>query len=168
MSIPPLLFPVLLAATFAAVPVMAASCPQEKAVYRDGGKTYEIRFQPVTEPAAAISHAFKLSLLATDLVLDGVVLPGDAMQRANGLIMHNCPEGDVTGADLQKCTVWDGVFYSIDDKAGVGDLPAGASDAARQLILSDFGRSAGSSAVWAEKKLSVLPADVLAFEGCAP
>lgn len=146
---------------------MAADCAQDKAIYRDNRKSFELRFQPVTEPAAATSHGFTVTLLDSKLVLDGVVLAGDDGQRANGLLMYQCPEGDVTGEDLRKCTVWDGVFYSVSADARIGDLPAAGAAAAPQLILSDFGRLAGISALWSTRNISAYVGDVLVLEGCA-
>ena len=144
----------------------ADGCRQDKAVYRDSGNTIEMRFQPATEQAQAASHTFRIAVQSTAIVLDGVVLAGDDGQRANGLAMYKCPEGDVTGADLLKCTVWDGVFYSIDSAGMIGDLPSAAASPAPQLILSDFGRYAQNSAVWLDNKLTVAPSDVLALKGC--
>jgi NAD(P)-dependent dehydrogenase (short-subunit alcohol dehydrogenase family) len=42
------------------------------------------------------------------------------------MVMHNCPEGDVTGEEIAACTVWEGVIYTLDglvNNAGIVALP---------------------------------------------
>ena len=160
------LIPALLVVAPFSGAAIAGECVQSKAIYQDRGKVYEIRFSPATSEAGATSHTFTLKLLKGGMVMDGVVLPADGSQRANGLLMYKCPDGDVTGADLAKCTVWDGVFYGIAADGAVVDLPEASANAAEQLILSDFSRQAQNSPVWADKKIADIPADVLTLEGC--
>ena len=143
----------------------AAECPQANAIYQDSDKAYEIRFSPVPA-AAATSHMFKLAVLKTDLVLDGVVLPADEVERFVGTILHNCPEGDVTGADLEACTIWEGVLYGIDAKGEIGNLPAATASAAEKLLVPDLGRSIRYSSVWDAGKATVEPWDVFTLTGC--
>ena len=88
-----------IAALAAASPVLAAECSQEKAIYEDRDRTYTFAFEPVGSEAAATSHHFKVTMKSNDLVLDGIVMTSDdGVTRANGMIMHKCPEGDATGA----------------------------------------------------------------------
>ncbi|MDI7862473.1 hypothetical protein MRS76_10930 [Rhizobiaceae bacterium n13] len=144
----------------------AAECAQQDAIYEDRDKAYELRFVPVESAAAAASHIFKLAVLKTGLLLDGYVMPTDEVSRSSGIIMHNCPEGDVTGAELDACTVWEGLLYSIDDKGGAANLPDGTAAAAGEILLADLGSSIRSSALWGEGQLTVAPWDVLTLKGC--
>ena len=144
---------------------IAAECPQANAIYQDRDKAFEVRFLPVPV-AAATSHMFKLASLKTDLLLDGVVLPADEVERSVGTILHNCPEGDVTGADLEACTIWEGVLYGIDAKGEIGNLPAATAAAAEKLLVPDLGRSIRYSSVWDAGKATVEPWDVFTLTGC--
>lgn len=150
-----------------ASPAAALDCRQDKAIYSDEAKSLALRFTPATSDAVATSHTFSLTLAKAALDLTGVVLPADGALRANGLLMYQCPDGDVTGADLAKCTIWDGVFYAISADGTVSDLPSAGDNAAARLILSDLGRQAMNSQVWANSKIADIPAEVLTLEGCA-
>lgn len=157
----------ILTALLAAMPAMAADdCLQEQAIYGDADGVYALTFEPVDSASAATSNHFKIEVAKTDLVLDGIVMQSGEPVRPNGMIMHNCPEGDVTGDDIAACTVWQGVVYAIGMDGTVGALPPEGMPAAQQLLLPDFGPAVRNSAIWG--KATVAPWDVLALKGCAP
>ena len=156
----------VLAGLFAATAASAAECRQDRALYTDRDGGYELAFEPVGSNAAATSHHFKLKILASGLVLDGIVMPGDPA-RSNGMIMHNCPEGDVTGEEIAACTVWEGVIYVLDGAGDATLLPDEGAKAAESLLLSGFGPSLRYSTLWDEGKASVVPWDVFKRKGCA-
>lgn len=144
----------------------AAACPQEKAVYRDRDNAYELAFSPVQLDAESNTHRFKLSVLGTKVSLDGYVTGSTPVNRSNGIIFFNCPDGDVTGKDIADCTVWQGVVYG--QSAGRIDLlPAQGKDAADAILLPDLGPSIQQSKAYAESKAKVAPWDVLDFKECA-
>jgi hypothetical protein len=156
----------VLAGLLAAGAASAAECRQDRAVYvdRDGG--YELAFEPVGSEAAAVSHHFKMKVLSGGTVLDGIVMPGDPA-RSNGMVMHDCPEGDVTGEDIAACTVWEGVIYAL---GGAGDadlLPEESATAAETLLLAGFGPSLRYSALWDAGKARAVPSDVFKRKGCS-
>ncbi len=156
----------VLAGLLAAHAAAAAECRQDHAVYvdRDGG--YELTFEPVGSEAAAASHHFKVKVLSGGTVLDGIVMPGDPA-RSNGMVMHECPEGDVTGEDIAACTVWEGVIYAL---GGAGDadlLPEESATAAETLLLAGFGPSLRYSALWDAGKARAVPSDVFKRKGCS-
>ena len=103
----------VLAGLLAATAASAAECRQEHAIYADRDEGYELAFEPVGSDAAVTTHHFKLKVLASNTVLDGIVMPGDPA-RSNGMVMHDCPEGDSTGEEIAACTVWEGVIYALD------------------------------------------------------
>lgn len=143
----------------------AAECRQDRAIYADRDQGYELSFEPVGSNAAATSHHFKLKVLSSGVVLDGIVMPGDPA-RSNGMVMHNCPEGDATGEEIAACTVWEGVIYALDG----GDaalLPDEGGKAAENLLLAGFGASLRYSRLWEDGKATVVPWDVLKRKGCA-
>ncbi len=152
----------VLAGLFAATAASAAECRQDRALYADRDGAYELTFEPVGSDAAATSHHFKLKVLSSGVVLDGIVMPGEP-ERSNGMVMHNCPEGDVTGEEIAACTVWEGVIYALDgDDAAL--LPDAGGTAAESLLLAGFGASLRYSALWDEGRASVVPCDVLKWK----
>jgi hypothetical protein len=100
-------------------------------------------------------------------VLDGIVMPGDDPARSNGMVMHNCPEGDVTGEEIAACTVWEGVVYMLDGAGDAAVLPEEGAKAAETLLLAGFGPSLRYSTLWDEGKAKVAPWDVFKWKGCA-
>ena len=147
---------------------VAAECKQERAIYTDRDGAYELAFEPVGSEAAAVTHRFKVRATRGELLLDGHIMLGDEVPRSIGMIMHNCPEGDVTGEEIAACTVWQGVAYPLDPAGTPGELvPAEGDGAADRLLLAGFGPALRFSNAWEEKKLSVAPWDVLTYKGCA-
>jgi hypothetical protein len=144
----------------------AASCPQDRAVYRDRDNAYELVFDRAQSAAEAAEHRFSLKVLGSDVILDGYVMGSSPVERPNGMIFFNCPEGDVTGKDIAACTVWQGVIYA--ETAGRLDLlPGQGNDAADKLLLPDFGPSIRQSKLWKDGKAKIVPWDVLDFRECA-
>ena len=155
----------VLIGSLAATAASAAECRQDRAVYADRDGGYELAFEPVGSDAAVTSHHFKLKVLASNTVLDGIVMPGDP-DRSNGVVMHDCPEGDSTGEEIAACTVWEGVIYAL---VG-GDaalLPDEGGKAAESLLFSGFGASLRYSTLWDAGKANIVPWDVLKRKGCA-
>ncbi len=157
----------VLAGFLAATAASAAECRQDRALYADRDGAYDLTFEPVGSDAAATSHHFKLKILASSVVLDGVVMPGEPA-RSNGMVMHDCPEGDVTGEEIAACTVWEGVIYALDGAGDAGLLPEEGAAAAETLLLSGFGPSVRYSTLWDDGKATVAPWDVFRRKGCAP
>ncbi|HXV29876.1 MAG TPA: hypothetical protein VD840_06060 [Sinorhizobium sp.] len=150
-----------------AAPAAADECKQAQAIYADPAGGYELSFEPVGSESAATSNHFKISVGDTGLRLDGVVLWSGEPERPNGIVMHNCPEGDVTGEELRACTVWQGVVYTVDKAGQVGLLEAEDARAAEQILLPDFGPSLRASSAWGEGKARSDSSDVFQFKGCA-
>ncbi len=156
----------VLAGFLAATAAPAAECRQDRAIYMDRDGGYELAFQPVGSNAAATSHHFRLTVLTSGVVLDGVVMPGEPA-RSNGIAMYNCPEGDVTGEEIVACTVWEGVIYMLGGAGDAALLPEEGAAAAETLLLSGFGPSVRYSKLWDEGKASVAPWDIFRRKGCA-
>ena len=109
---------VVLAFAVNPLPAFAEECVQEKAVYVDMDNAYELRFEPMGSESS-VSNKFKLAVRNTAIVAEGIVMHGDDQPGADGRIMFECPEGDVTGADLRACTVWQGMIYASDLKGHI-------------------------------------------------
>lgn len=147
----------------AAVPALAA-CPVELATYGEPDTQARLEFTPATE-GAAVTNAFKM-LLADGVALDGIVMWTEDVPRPRGMLMYKCPEGDVTGAELSACIVWEGVIYAADTEGHIGLLPGKGSPAPDLLVLSDLGPMLRQSAVYAAEDLKKVPSDVSAQDGC--
>jgi hypothetical protein len=120
-----------------AVPALAA-CPQELAIYEDASGN-SITFLPPHDTMAA-EHEFKLRLGSAEL--QGVVMWSKDPDRPNGIVMDQCPDGDVTGEELDKCTVWQGVIYGLTKDATAPFIGKRGTPFAEALLLPDFSRYA--------------------------
>lgn len=142
-----------------------AACPQELAVYSDADKTLTLEFQPNDGRAATVTNLFRI-VMENDIVLDGIVQWNMGLARPNGMAMYQCPDGDVTGDELDACIIWQGVVYALDEAGAVDLMPSEADDAAHRLLLPDFGRAVRYSSIWGEGKVLTVPWDVLQLSGC--
>jgi hypothetical protein len=140
-----------------------AACPIELAVYRDVDNVASIDFRPTGENAA-VTNTFRL--LIDGIVLDGIVMWTEAVPRPNGVLGYKCPSGDVTGQELDACTLWQGVIYASDEAGNVALLPAEGSTAPKSLILSDLAHSLRVSAAYDAAGFKRLPGDVFVLSGC--
>jgi hypothetical protein len=159
-----------LTAAFAALALAGAdparaACPQELAVYTDRDKAASLEFRPAPPEAAVRSSAFRVLFAQSGVSVDGIVLWTDEVPRPFGMLMHDCPEGDVTGEEIAACTVWQGVIYRADADGAVG-LLAKEGPAAERLLLPDFGPSVRHSALYGAGGISILPFDVFDLSGC--
>jgi hypothetical protein len=143
----------------------AGLCTQERAIYADDKGIYELSFEPVDPESSASSHSFKMTIKGSKLVLDGYVMPSEPVNRSNGILFNNCPEGDITGDDIAACTVWQGVIYAS-GKGKIDLLPQQGAGAAQELLLAGFGQALQASSAWGPKKATVAPWDVLVLKGC--
>ena len=146
------------------VPVAAADCPMERAVYAEPEARIEIRFQASGENTP-LSHRF--TLVGGKMTIDGHVLYDPEIERPVAMALHNCPEGDVTGADLAACTVWKGIIYAADKTTGqAGLLPEEGANAPDSLILPGFGPAVVASSFGGA--MTATPWDVFTFKQCSP
>ncbi|WP_439332349.1 hypothetical protein [Rhizobium grahamii] len=149
------------------IAMAAPDCRQASAVYADRDGAYELRFTPINSEAAAANNRFTLKVLKTSIELDGYVMPSDDPERAVGILMFKCPGGDVTGADLDACTIWRGTVYSANTRGEIDNLQPEAAAAADSILLPGLGRAIRQSQIWGNGKATVAPWDVLAFKECA-
>jgi hypothetical protein len=155
----------LVAAIALAVSVPArAACPVELAVYGEAVSGAEVNFTP-SGGNALVTNAFRM-LLDNDVVLDGIVMWTEEPVRPAGMLMHNCPEGDVTGDELEKCTVWQGVIYASDSAGKVALPPKEGAAAPQTLVFADLGASLRYSSAYGPGGFSKVPFDVFAMKGC--
>jgi hypothetical protein len=154
----------LMMASLCATSPAFADCTIERAIYRDLEGVASVEFLP-TDGAAAVTNRFRM-LLDNDVVLDGIVMWSEGVARPYGMLTRYCPEGDVTGAEIAACTMWEGVIYSSDDFGNVELLPPEAAGAPAKLVFSDLGPALRHSAAWGENGFSKVPWDVFKLSGC--
>ncbi|MCX7305754.1 MAG: hypothetical protein NTV73_15700 [Hyphomicrobiales bacterium] len=151
-------------AAFAAAPPAFAACPIELATYADTRGVAELEFS-ARPGGATVSNSFKM-LLDNDVVFDGIVQWTDTEPRPWGKLMYKCPDGDVTGDELNACTMWEGVIYAFDGNGTVALLPAPGTAAPPMLLLPALGASLRMSAAYGANGFSQTPWDVFALKGC--
>jgi hypothetical protein len=95
-------------------------------------------------------HRFSLSFAESGVTMEGVVMLAGEPDRPWGMIMHDCPQGDATGAEIAACTVWEGPVYAIRRRRAVSWIPAGmrCGGGGERLLLPDFGAAVMQSAAW--------------------
>ena len=141
-----------------------AACPIELATYRDRDGIAELNFAPVAE-RAAVTNMFKL-LLPGGVELEGMVMWTENPSRSNGIVMRNCPEGDVTGDELAACTIWQGVIYAIDSHGAVDLMSGEGKPAPQSLLLADLGYQMVGAPELDDVALPSLPWDAFTLSGC--
>ncbi|WP_299870352.1 hypothetical protein [uncultured Hoeflea sp.] len=150
-------------------PVMAA-CPQALAVYGGAAGAAEIAFAGALNEADGMLHRFTMAFAGSGVTMDGVVMLAGEPDRPWGIVMHACPEGDATGAEIEACTVWQGPIYAIDGGGQTGWLPVGGDlpgrDATENLLLPDFSAALMQSAAWRDKQITILPGDAYRLKAC--
>ncbi|WP_271897670.1 hypothetical protein [Candidatus Phyllobacterium onerii] len=167
-SRPALILAALLGSALFAAPASAA-CTQDRAIYTDRDDAYTLRFKHVPEDQPVMtSNEFSIEMNDSDLKLDGVVMWNEGIARPNGIIMYKCPTGDVTGDELQACTVWRGVIYALKEGADADLLPQAKEPAAQALLLPDFSSSMSSFNFKLEKPIETFPWEVFRFKECVP
>ena len=104
----------------------AGDCPIELAIYREDELSSELRFFAGASENSPVTHKF--TLVAGKTEADGQIYYDPEIERPVSVIMKNCPEGDVTGADLAACTAWKGIIHGINKATAHVDLlpPEGA------------------------------------------
>ena len=131
----PFLHPMVIAAA-----VMAAAsgwtegtsgrnCPQALAGYGTTDRRVLLEF------AGSADLSFSVILEGRNGRFDGFVFPSEEEGGMAGVILDDCPDGDVTGAELEACTVWQGPVRTVDANGNAGDLPASNELAAGYLHL---------------------------------
>ncbi|MCO6408643.1 hypothetical protein [Hoeflea alexandrii] len=145
-----------------------AACPQALAVYDEAQTGAEIAFAGPLPDVDGMQHRFSLSFAEGGVTMDGVVMMAGEPDRPWGVIMHDCPQGDATGAEIAACTVWEGPVYIIGVEGAVDWLPAREAmrTAGDRLLLPDFGAAVMQSQAWQAERITTLPGDVFRLKAC--
>jgi hypothetical protein len=144
-----------------AVAAMAA-CPQELAVYRGADGIGALEF---TGGGAGMHSEMRLIFAGVEPVTI-YLSHDDELDQAVAMLPLNCPEGDVTGAELAACLVYEGPVYAIDRDSKATGLPVTGNDAAETLMLPGL-----ASALWGNPQFDGAgpkdrPAELFEISGC--
>jgi hypothetical protein len=146
------------------VPALAADCPVERAVYVETELSTRLQFEPASSENSPVIHRFTMQ--ASKGEAEGNVFYDLEIERPVSTILRDCPEGDVTGADLAACTVWKGIIYGVNQAGEVDLLPSEGETAPDQLLLPGFGPAVAASSFG--QTLEGMPWDVFSYKECAP
>lgn len=142
-------------------------CRQDRAVYGDEEGKITLSFKPKQENVPAVtSNEFTVALKEPALSMDGVVMWSDGVSRPNGIVMYQCPTGDVTGMELEACTVWQGVIYSLEEGADADLLPVAEEPAAEALLFPDFAAYVSAFDFKTDEPVRSVPFEVFRFKEC--
>ena len=159
------------AALLAGTSIAAGACPQSLAAYEQTGSRLSLAFDGATADTDAVMHRFHVVASDTGARMDGVVMMVDDPVRPWGMVMYRCPEGDVTGAEIDACTVWEGEMLAVDADGAESFIPvpdtgyAAPVIAAPSLRLPGFAAALVKSSVW-DKTASIEPTDLFELKGC--
>ena len=145
---------------------IAATCPQKQAVYADEDQTFTLQFTSPKEGSGIATNTFKLMASEGNVGFDGWVVWNNGISRPNGVVTYKCPDGDITGDELDACKVWEGVIYSVFKDGEVDLLPPADDPAVESLLFPDLGRALRASQAWSDAKLSTVPWDHFKFQSC--
>ena len=149
-----------------AMTIPGFTCQQADAGYSNAAAGLSLRFRPIEGANVITSNEFRIVTGNPEIVLEGIVIWDNEGARPDAVVMHDCPEGDVTGAELEDCTIWQNVIYAVAGDGSVGLLPGETEPAAESLLLPDFGRALRYSSLFEEDAKASIPSDVFALAGC--
>jgi len=145
----------------------STTCLQKQAIYTDPDSAYLLRFFTPDEGMGMASNRFRLEVKGSRNFLDGWVVWGNGISRSHGTLTYQCPGGDITGEELDKCKAWEGVVYSVSPDGEVDLLPPADEAAAHKILFPNLGQVLKYSNAWEKAKLAIVPWDVFKFFKCS-
>ncbi|MCV0394622.1 MAG: hypothetical protein K5872_00280 [Rhizobiaceae bacterium] len=143
-----------------------ADCAIEHATYHDRDDVAELRFLPV-DGQSFVANGFELKV-GSNPPFEGFVLWTENPLRPHARVTYQCPEGDVTGDEIEACTIWHGPIYAVDQTGGLDVLPREGAPAPAGLLLADLGFRMVGAAAFDELPLEQVPWDGFRLVGCRP
>jgi hypothetical protein len=148
----------------AAQPVLA-ECLQADAYYADRDRNAVIAFDQGFEATPGVTNSF--TMLIGDAALEGVSMWSAGVERPQAVLLHDCPEGAATPEELDACTLWQGIVYSVSEEGEIGFLPDALDIAADRLLFPGLPWQLSYSGAFERGELSELPFEVFELTGCA-
>lgn len=138
----------------------ARSCPQALAAYGSPEKALLLEF------SGGADLGFRVVFEGSDWILTGHLFPGENDGDDQAVLLDNCPEGDVTGEELDACTIWQGAIYARDAGAARVTTPKHNESAAGILVLEGLADVLVKSEQVREHGLSVEKFEQLTLLAC--
>ncbi len=115
------------------------SCPQALGGYG------ALDQQVLLEFNGGADLGFRVLLGQSATLLQGFVYAGEGNAAMEAVVLDNCPDGDVTGAELDACTVWRGAIRAVDADGNPQPLPGADQPAAGFLQLDGLSAALAAS-----------------------
>jgi len=159
----------VLLASCALLPLAAAAqdaeCLQGDALYADLDRHAVISFDQGFAAAPGVTNQF--DMLIGDIALQGIVIWSGGVERPQAILLDDCPEGDATGAELDACTLWQGIVYAVDAEGEIGLMPGASDVAAERLLFPGLPWQLSFTETFAAAEPADLPFEVFERTGCA-
>ena len=138
------------------------ACMQEKAIYIEPKSGTKIEFRD-DYGSFVVTNSFRMAV-PEGPVFDGIVLWNNGVSRANTLLQLDCPDGDVVSEELDVCTKWEGVMYTVSDDGMVYMI--GTDEAANKLLMPDLSRQLYYSDEFESIRAHLPAFDVFELDSC--
>jgi hypothetical protein len=142
-----------------------AECLQSDALYADLDRVAVISFDAGFAAAPGMTNRF--DMLIGDVALEGIVIWSGGVERPQAILLHDCPEGDATAAELDACTLWQGIVYAVDADGEIGFLPGASELAADRLLFPGLPWQLSFTEAFEAGEIADLPFEVFERTGCA-
>ncbi|OXT02317.1 hypothetical protein B7H23_05275 [Notoacmeibacter marinus] len=153
---------IVLAAGSATMPAHA-SCSQGRAIYHTPISRTELAFV-TPEDAAAKTHEVDVRLGA--LESRAYINPSADLNQPVMTLPYQCPEDDLTEADLDACILYRGVVYALSAGETLRTLPDADKAAATQILLPNFSASLYGNPVLDAIEADGKQGDIFTLSGC--
>lgn len=142
------------------------NCRQDQATYGDEDNLYRVSFLREDGEQGFVTNRFTIAKKGKKPFLSGWVLWTDEEPRSEAIVTWNCPGGDITGEELDICTIWKGVAYSVYSDGHVDLIPPGEETASSGILLPGFGPELKKSKAFADENLTKAPWEYFRFAEC--
>lgn len=151
-----------------------AACTQNRATYRDRGDAYTLTFNAVQSNTLNMTPAptNEFTITADDkpeFKLSGLVIwPEEGVARPYAIVTYNCKNGGTDQEDLDDCSIWQSVVYSLKEGAEADVLPKADEPAAQAILFPDLVTALDGYDFGAAKPEKPLEFETFRFKSCAP
>lgn len=140
-----------------------ANCSQGRAIYHTDDSRTELAF---VTPEGASPKTHELHVRLGGLESFGHINPSANLGQPVMTLPHQCPEDDLTAADLESCILYRSVVYALSPGETLRTIPDAGQEAATQILLPNF-----SAALYQNPALDPLEAaeeagDIFTLSGC--
>lgn len=136
------------------------TCPLALAAYQAADQAILLEFR------GDDARSFRVVVDGLDTTLDGFVFPDETGEGELGVVLDNCPEGDVTGNDLSQCRIWQGPMLASDADGATSPLPGHDQPASPRVVMQGLDEALTQSALFEEAGLPAIEFEHLSLYAC--